>query len=333
MPGKKFSANITGVEHFVPEKRLTNKDLEKMVDTSDEWIRTRTGISERRIIEKGKATSDMAVEAAQRLLEKTNTDPAEIDLILVATVTPDMMFPPTACLVQHKLGIQDAWGFDVSAACSGFIFTLVTASSFVESGAYKKVLVIGADTMSSIVDYEDRNTCVLFGDAAGALLIEPSEDLSTGIIDHIHYIDGKGGEFLNMKAGGSLNPASHETVDKKMHYVYQDGKSVYQHAVRGMADVSAEILEKNGFTGKDIALFVPHQANKRIIDSAANRMGLPPEKVVLNIDRYGNTTSATIPLCLSESVKDGRLKKGDLVVLAAFGAGFTWGSILLRWSY
>lgn len=333
MTRKKHHAIITGVEHWVPEKVLTNADLARMVDTNDEWITSRTGIRERHIVEKGKATSDMAVEACQLLFERTGTEPEDIDVIVFGTVTPDMMFPSSACLLQARTGMSNAWGFDVSAACCGFAYSLVTGAQFIESGNAKKVLVVGADTMSSITDYTDRNTCILFGDAAGVVLLEPSDDKHLGILDYYNVIDGIGAPYLNMPGGGSLNPPTHETVDKKMHYIYQDGKTVYQYAVKGMSEASALILERNGLSGKDVSLFVPHQANKRIIDSAAQRMGLRDDQVIVNIDRYGNTTSATIPMCLSEATKSGRLKKNDLVVIAAFGGGFTTSSILMRWAY
>ncbi len=333
MTKKKHHAIITGVEHWVPEKILTNADLARMVDTNDEWITSRTGIRERHIIEKGKATSDMAVEACQLLFERTGTEPEDIDVIVFGTVTPDMMFPSCACLLQARAGMSNAWGFDVSAACCGFAYSLVAGAQFIESGSAKKVLVVGADTMSSITDYTDRNTCILFGDAAGVVLLEPSDDKHLGILDYYNAIDGIGAPYLNMPGGGSLNPPTHETVDKKMHYIYQDGKTVYQYAVKGMSEASALILERNGLSGKDVSLFVPHQANKRIIDSAAQRMGLRDDQVIVNIDRYGNTTSATIPMCLSEATKSGRLKKNDLVVIAAFGGGFTTSSILMRWAY
>lgn len=328
----KIRAAITAVAHYVPDKILSNSDLEKMVDTTDEWIVTRTGIRERRILENG-ASSDMAVEAVRKLLELRKISPEEIDVIIVATVTPDMLFPPTATIVQRKIGAKNAWGFDMEAACSGFLYALVTGAQFIENGNYKKVLVVGSDKMSSITDYTDRNTCILFGDAAGAVLLEPIEDENLGILDHIFYCDGSGEEFLHMKAGGSLNPPSHETVDKKWHYIYQDGKAVFKVAVVGMADVSEEILKKNNLTGKDVDYFVPHQANLRIIDAAAKRMGIDYSKVMINIDKYGNTTAATIPLCLSEWWQAGKLKKGQTLVLASFGAGYTWGSILLKWAY
>jgi 3-oxoacyl-[acyl-carrier-protein] synthase-3 len=327
----KRRATITAVGHYVPEKKLTNADLEKLVDTTDEWIRTRTGISERRIMEDG-ATSDLAVRAVEDLLRHRGISASEIDMIIVATVTPDMFFPSTACLVQEKLGAKQAWGFDLSAACSGFPFALITGMQFIENGTHQKIVVVGADKMSSIVDYTDRNNCILFGDAGAAVLLEPCDDPDAGIIDHILRCDGSGERFLNMRAGGSLYPASQETVDKGMHYIFQDGKSVFKIAVVSMADVSAEIVERNHLTGADIDWLVPHQANLRIIDATAGRMGLDPSKVMINIERYGNTTAATIPLCLSEWWNDGRLKKGQTIVMASFGAGFTWGSVLMRWT-
>jgi 3-oxoacyl-[acyl-carrier-protein] synthase-3 len=327
----KRRATITAVGHYVPEKILTNADLEKMVDTTDEWIRTRTGIRERRILEQG-ATSDLAVKAIEACLAVRKMDPTEIELIIVATVTPDMLFPATACIVQEKIGARHAWGFDLEAACSGFLYALTVGAQFIESGNYSKVLVVGADKMSSIVDYTDRNTCILFGDAAGAVLLEPSEDPSYGLLDHKLYCDGSGGAYLYMKGGGSLHPASHETVDKRMHYIYQDGKAVFKVAVIGMAEVSAEIMQRNNLKSEDIAWLVPHQANLRIIDATAERMGLDRSKVMINIDRYGNTTAATIPLCLSEWWQCGKLKRGQNIVLASFGAGYTWGAALVRWS-
>lgn len=316
---------------YVPPKVLDNKYFEQYLDTNDEWIVTRTGIKERRILENG-ATSDLAAGAVKDLLASKNMDPMEIDAIIVATVTPDMFFPATACIVQDKVGAKNAWGFDLSAACSGFLFALRTGASLIESGQYRKVIVVGADKMSAIVDYTDRNTCILFGDAASAVLLEPSEDLNTGILDSILRVDGTGQEALYMKGGGSLNPPSHQTVDNKMHFIYQDGKAVFKVAVVGMADVSAEIMEKNGLTGEDVAYLVPHQANLRIIDATAQRMGVTREKVMINIDKYGNTTAATIPLCLTEYYRAGKVKKGDNLILAAFGAGFTWGSIYLKWA-
>lgn len=326
-------AKISGVGHYVPEKVLTNSDLEKMMDTNDEWIVSRTGISERHIVSNGEATSHMGIHAIRELLDFTDTDPGEIDVIIVATVTPDRMFPATACLIQEEIGANNCWGFDLSAACSGFLFALNSASRFVESGAYKKVVVVGADTMSSIMNYEDRNTSILFGDGAGAVMVEPSEEEGFGILDSLSSIDGSGAEYLYMAAGGSEKPASHETVDAREHFLYQDGRTVYINAVKGMAEVSVQILERNGLEGTDVDLFIPHQANKRIIDSTAKRLGIDESKVVLNIDKYGNTTAATIPLGIYEAVRDGRLKKGDITVLAAFGAGYTLGSTLIKWAY
>ncbi|MBI5475289.1 MAG: ketoacyl-ACP synthase III [Ignavibacteriales bacterium] len=324
-------AAITAVGHYVPEKVLTNKDLERMVDTNDEWIYTRTGIKERRILENG-ASSDMAAKAIQELLKYRGIGPEEIELIITATVTPDMLFPPTSCIIQDKVGAKNAWGFDVSAACSGFLYALSVGTQFIETGAHKKVIVVGSDKMSSIVDYTDRNTCVLFGDASAAVLLEPSDDPSLGILDSKMYCDGSGGKYLHMKGGGSLNPPTHETVDKKWHYIYQDGKAVFKVAVIGMADVSAEIMERNNLKSEDVDYLVPHQANLRIIDATRERMGLDPSKVMINIDKYGNTTAATIPLCLSEWWQAGKLKRGSTVVLASFGAGYTWGATLLKWS-
>ena len=326
----KKRAAITAVGHYVPERVVTNRDLEKMVDTTDEWIRTRTGIVERRLQEHG-ATSDMAAQAVRNMLLHRGIGADELDVIIVATISPDMFFPSTACLVQDKVGAKKAWGFDLSAACSGFLYALVVGSQFIETGAYRKVVVVGSDKMSAITDFTDRNTCVLFGDAAAAILLEPTDNHSTGIIDFRLYCDGSGKDRLYMKAGGSLHPASHETVDKRMHYLYQDGKSVFKVAVIGMAEVSAEIMERNHLTGKDVDWLVPHQANLRIIDACAERMGLDKSKVMINIDRYGNTTAATIPLCLSEWWQWGRLKKGHTLVLASFGAGYTWGATLVRW--
>src|SRR3989339_55309 len=327
----KINAAITGVGMYVPDKILDNKYFEGIVETNDEWIVSRTGIRERRIMING-ATSDMAIEACKDLIKTTKVKPEEIDIIIVATVTPDMFFPATACLVQEKIGATKAWGFDLSAACSGFLFALQTGASLIESGTYKKVIVVGSDKMTSITDYSDRNNCILFGDAASAVLLEPTEDLNYGIKDSLLYIDGSGKESLYMKGGGSLNPSSHETVDKKMHYIYQDGKAVFKVAVKGMADVSYEIMQKNGLTGDDVAYLVPHQANLRIIDATAERMGVSKDKVMININKYGNTTAATIPMCLTEYYRAGKVKKGDNLILAAFGAGWTWGSIYLKWS-
>jgi len=328
---EKIRAAITCVGGYVPDEKLTNFDLEKMVDTNDEWIRTRTGVSERRILKgEGKGTSDLAVPAVQDLLRRKNLDPKEIDCLIVATVTPDMFFPSTANLVAYRVGATNAWSFDLAAACSGFLFALNTGASLIESGRYKKVVVVGADKMSAIVDYTDRTTCILFGDGAGAVLLEP-DTTGYGIQDCILRSDGIGAQHLHMKAGGSLKPSSIETVMAKEHYIYQEGQSVFKFAVKGMADVSAEILEKNNLTGDDIAWLVPHQANLRIIDATANRMGLNKEKVMININKFGNTTAATIPLCLWEW--QSQLKKGQNIVLAAFGGGFTWGACLIKWAY
>ncbi len=324
-------AAITAVGHYVPEDRLTNADLEKLVDTSDEWIRTRTGIRERRILrDPDKATAFMASEAARVILGKRGLDAADVEAIVVATVTPDMFFPATACLVQHAIGARQAWGFDLSAACCGFLFALSTAARFIESGKHRRVLVLGADKMSSIIDYTDRNTCILFGDAAAGVLLEPADD-GYGILDAREYVDGSGAELLRMQAGGSLHPPSHATLDANMHRLEQEGKSVFKHAVVGMADVSAEIMERNGLAGDDVRFLVPHQANLRIIEATARRMGIGMDKVMLNIERYGNTTAATIPLCLSEW--EGQLRRGDNLVLAAFGGGFTWGASYVKWAY
>jgi len=325
-----MKATITATAKYLPKRVLSNFDLEKMVDTSDEWIRTRTGIETRHIVSEGQASADMATEVAKILLERSNTDKNEIDLIIIATVTPDTMLPSTAARVQHNLDAHNCWGFDLSGACTGFLYALETGAKFVESGNYKKVMVIGVDTMSSIIDFTDRNTCVLFGDGAGGVLLEPAES-KNGIIDSLLRIDGSGGESLIMPGGGSLHPASADTVTKKMHYVQQDGKTVYKFAVKGMADISSDILKKNNFTGDDVKLFIPHQANKRIIDAAAKRCRIPNERVLINIDKYGNTTDATIPICMDEAVSDGLIKEGDLLLTSSFGAGFTWGSILIRW--
>ena len=325
-----IQATITAVGMYVPEKVLDNKYFESIVDTNEEWILTRTGIKERRILEKG-ATSDLATEAAKDLMEKHNINPEEIDVIIVATVTPDMFFPATACLVQNNIGAKKAWGFDLSAACSGFLFALQTGASLIESGRYNKVLVIGADKMSSIVDYTDRNTCILFGDAASAVLLEPSQNPEYGLKDSILYVDGIGKDSLHMLGGGSLHPASEETIKNNMHNIYQDGKVVFKYAVKGMADVAVEIMNKNNLKSEDISWLIPHQANLRIIDATAERMGIDKSQVTINIDKYGNTTAATIPLCITEYFRDGKIKKGDNLVLAAFGAGFTWGAIYLTW--
>lgn len=328
---QKITAAITAVGGYVPDDKLTNADLEKMVETNDEWIQTRTGIKERRILKgEGKATSDMGAPAVLELCKKRGIDPSEIDCMICCTVTPDMVFPATANIICDKIGAINAWGFDLQAACSGFLFGLSTGAMFIESGRFKKVVIVGADKMSAIVDYSDRTTSILFGDGAGAVLLEPNTD-GYGILDSILKSDGSGVSFLHMKAGGSLNPPSIETVTSKQHYIYQEGQTVFKFAVKGMADVSASLLEKNNLTGDDIAWLVPHQANKRIIDATASRMGLPAEKVMLNIERYGNTTAATIPLCLWEW--ESKLKKGDNLVLAAFGGGFTWGATLVKWAY
>lgn len=326
-------AKISALGCYVPPRVLTNFDLEKMVDTSNEWILERTGIRERHIADPDMATSDMAVEAARAALARRGIEASELDAILVCTVTPDMMFPSTACIVQDRIGAKGAWGFDLVAACSSFLYGLTTAAHLVAAGSHRKVLVIGADTMSRIVDYTDRATCVLFGDGAGAMLVEPSEDDSLGFVDFLNEIDGSGGEFLKMPAGGSRLPASHETVEKRLHYVYQDGQQVFKFAVRRMYEVCRDLMQRNGLTARDIGLLIPHQANARIIYATAERLGLKPEQVVLNIDRYGNTTSGTIPLATQDAVEAGRLKKGDLVLFAAVGAGFTVGASLWRWAY
>ncbi|HMH00225.1 MAG TPA: beta-ketoacyl-ACP synthase III [Terriglobales bacterium] len=326
-------AKISALGTYVPPRLLTNEDLEKMVDTNHDWIMDRTGIRERHIAEKGVATSDLSVEAAKKALSERGLKPSEIEAILVATVTPDMLFPSTACLVQHKLGAKGAWGFDLSAACSAFVYALQVGSQFIATGAHKKVMVIGADVMSSIIDYTDRATCVIFGDGAGAVILEPAEDDSVGLIDFIHEVDGSGGCSLYMPGGGSLHPATHETVDKKMHYVHQDGQAVFKFAVRKQAEICEKILQRNGLKGSDIDAFIPHQANRRIITATADRLGLKSESVIINIDRYGNTTAGTVPLAMDTARQEGRLKKGDLVLLASVGAGFTVGATLLRWAY
>ena len=327
----KINAAITGIQGYVPDYVLNNKELEELVDTNDEWIVSRTGIKERRILkDKNKGSSDLGTAAVNGLLKKTNTRVEDIDLLICATATPDMLFPSTACLIANKIGAGNICAFDIMAACSGFLYALTTASKFVESGTYKKVIVVGCDKMSSIVDYTDRTTCVIFGDGAGAVLLEPNFD-GLGIQDTILRSDGGGGEFLHQKAGGSLHPASHKTVDAREHFVYQDGQPVFKAAVKSMADVSEEIMKKNNLTSDDVAWLVPHQANKRIIDATSRRMGVGDEKVMLNIEKYGNTTTGTIPLCLWDW--ETQLKKGDNLVLAAFGGGFTWGSIYLKWAY
>lgn len=330
-PQSSRRAKISALGTYVPPRVLTNADLEKMVETNDQWIVERTGIRERHILEKGLATSDMAVEAAKQCLAERGIEPTEVEAIIVATVTPDMLFPSTACLVQDKLGAKGAWGFDLSAACSGFVYALQMGCKLVESGSHSKVLVIGADTMSSILDYTDRATCILFGDGAGAVLIEPAAEGEIGMVDFLHEIDGSGGCSLYMPAGGSLHPPSAQTVANKMHYVHQDGQAVYKYAVRKMAEVTEKVLERSGITGADLGCFIPHQANKRIILSTAERLGLSLERVIINIDRYGNTTAATIPLAMHTAREEGRLKKEDLVLIASVGAGFTAGASLLRW--
>jgi len=327
----RITAAITGVQGYVPPDVLTNFDLEKMVDTTDEWIRTRTGIEERHILKgEGLGTSDMAAEAVRGLLAKKGIDPLEIDLLICATVTPDMVFPATANIISDKVGAKNAWSFDVGAACSGFIFALMTGTQFIETGKYKKVVVVGADKMSSIIDYTDRSTCIIFGDGAGAVLLEPNTE-GFGVVDGILRTDGSGRQYLHQKAGGSVKPASLETVQNKEHYVFQDGQPVFKAAVKGMSDVSAEIMVKNNLKPEDIAWLVPHQANLRIIDATANRMGLSSEKVMVNIHRYGNTTAGTLPLCLWDWEK--QLHKGDNIILAAFGGGFTWGAVYVKWAY
>lgn len=327
----KLRAAIKAVNGYVPEDKLTNFDLEKIVDTNDEWIQSRTGIKERRILkDPTKATSDLGAEAVNGLLQKSGVSPDEIDLLICSTATPDHLFPATANIICDKCGIKDAFSFDIMAACSGFIYALTTASQFIETGKYKKVVVVGADKMSSIIDYEDRATCIIFGDGAGAVLLEPSTD-DSGIVDSVLKSDGMGREFLHQKAGGSLNPASIDTVQNKEHFVYQEGRTVFKFAVTKMADVSEEIMQRNDLQEQDIAWLVPHQANLRIIDATANRMGLDPSRVMINIQKYGNTTNGTIPLCLWEW--ENKLKKGDNIILAAFGGGFTWGSVYLKWAY
>ncbi len=327
----KLNAAITAVGGYVPEYRLTNAELEKMVDTNDEWIRTRTGISERRILkEEGKGSSDMAVPAVLELCKKRGISPEEIDCLICATVTPDMVFPATANIICNKIGAINAFSFDIMAACSGFLYAVTTGTAFIESGRYKKVVIVGVDKMSSIVDYSDRTTCIIFGDGAGAILLEPTEE-KVGVLDSLLKSDGSGSKFLHMKAGGSVKPSTVETVLAKEHFVYQEGQAVFKFAVKGMADVSYELMQRNNLTGDDIAWLVPHQANLRIIDATANRMGLPKEKVMVNIQKYGNTTAGTLPLCLWEWEK--QLKKGDNIILAAFGGGFTWGATWVKWAY
>jgi 3-oxoacyl-[acyl-carrier-protein] synthase-3 len=331
--GKRIAAKITGVAGYVPPRVVTNFDLEKRVDTNDEWIRTRTGIRERHYADPGVATSHLGTEAARKLLAARGVNPEEIDLIVLASVTPDMLFPATACLIQDRLGAKNAWGFDLSAACSGFVYALTVGAQFVGSGAHKKVLVIGSDVMTSILDFTDRATCVLFGDGAGAVLLEPTSSEKEGILDFVHDVDGSGGCNLYMPGGGSLHPASQETVEKRMHYVHQEGAQVFKYAVRRMSELAVEMLERNGYTTKDLALVVPHQANLRIIRGMQERLGVDDSKVMINIDHFGNTTAGTIPLGMMEAVEQGRLRKGDLVLLIAVGAGYTTGAVLMRWTY
>ncbi|HKF52842.1 MAG TPA: beta-ketoacyl-ACP synthase III [Candidatus Acidoferrales bacterium] len=331
--GRHIAAKITGVAGYLPPRIATNADLEKIVETSDEWIRTRTGIRERHYVESGMAASHMATAAANELLKRKSVKADEIEMIIVASVTPDMLFPATACLVQDRIGATNAWGFDLSGACSGFVYALTVGAQFVGAGTHKKVLVIGSDVMTSILDFKDRATCVLFGDGAGAVLVEPAENSAEGIIDFLNDIDGSGGCNLYMPAGGSLHPPSHETVDKRMHYVHQEGQQVFKYAVRRMCEVSCGLLERNGFSHNDLALVVPHQANLRIIRAMQERLGIDDSKVMINIDRYGNTTAATIPLGLRDAVQEKRLKKGDLVLLVSVGAGYTTGGVLMRWAY
>ena len=328
---KRTRAAITAIGGWVPDTVLSNADLEKMVDTNDEWITTRTDIKERRImVGPQRGTSEIGINAVQQILEKKNIDPLEIDLLIVGTVTPDYIFPSTSNIITSKLGMKNAWGFDLTAACSGFLFALSTGTQFIESGRYKKVIVVGADKMSSIINYEDRATCIIFGDGGGAVLLEPTEE-ENGIMDFVLHTDGSGGQYLHQLAGGSVNPASHETVDKKMHYAFQEGKVVFKHAVANMAEVSERIMQRNNLKSDDVQWLVPHQANRRIVDATAERMGLGPERVMMNIERYGNTTAGTIPLLLWDYEK--QLKKGDNLILSAFGGGFTWGSIYIRWAY
>jgi 3-oxoacyl-[acyl-carrier-protein] synthase III len=327
-----MKAKLSALATYVPPRLLTNQDFERMVETTNEWIIERTGILERHIVEKGQATSDLGAEAVKKLLNEKELSPNDIDLLIVATVTPDMFFPSTACLIQHKIGASKLWGFDLSAACSGFLYALVTGAQFVHSGMYRRVIVVGADVMTSIINYSDRTTCVLFGDGAGAVLLEPCEE-GEGILDFVAEIDGAGGEFLNMPAGGSLHPASHETVEKKMHYVHQQGPQVFKYAVKKMGEYSTLILNRNRIPFEDVDLFIAHQANLRIINATAERLKLSDDKVIRNIDKYGNTTAATIPLAMQDALDEGKLRKGSVVLLAAVGAGYTVGTMVLRWSY
>lgn len=330
---KPIRAKISALGTYVPPRLLTNADLEQMVDTNNEWIMTRVGIRERHIVDKGVASSDLAVEAAKKALAQRGMEPTELETIIVGTVTPDMLFPSTACIVQDKLGAKGAWGFDLSAACSAFVYSLQVGAQFIASGAHKRVMAIGSDVMSSIIDYTDRATCVIFGDGAGAAILEPATDDSEGLIDFIHEVDGSGGQFLYMPGGGSLHPASRETIEKKMHYVHQDGQQVFKFAVRKQTELCLKLLERNGLKGSDIDVFIPHQANLRIINATADRLGLRSESVIVNIDQFGNTTAGTIPLAMNTALEQGKLKKGSLVLLASVGAGFTIGSVLLRWAF
>ena len=330
---KPIRAKISALGTYVPPRLLTNADLERMVDTNNEWIMSRVGIRERHIVDKGVATSDLAVHAAKKALSQRGLDPTQIEAIIVGTVTPDMLFPSTACIVQDKLGAKGAWGFDLSAACSAFLYSVQVGAQFIASGAHQRVLAIGSDVMSSIIDYTDRATCVIFGDGAGAAILEPATDDNEGLIDFIHEVDGSGGQFLFMPGGGSLHPTSKETIEKKMHYVHQDGQQVFKFAVRKQTELCLKLLERNGLTGADIDVFIPHQANLRIINATAERLGLRDNAVVVNIDRYGNTTAGTIPLAMNTAIEEGKLKKGSLVLLASVGAGFTIGSALLRWAF
>ncbi|HEY9776599.1 MAG TPA: beta-ketoacyl-ACP synthase III [Planktothrix sp.] len=327
-------AKITAVGTSVPAGLLTNQDLEKLVDTSDQWILERTGIRQRHIVEKGVTTSELSTDAARKAIEQAGLKPSDIELIVVATITPDMQLPATACLVQNNIGADRAWGFDLSAACSGFLYGLQVCSQFVETGSHETVLAIGMDVMSSIIDYKDRKTCVIFGDGGGAALIQPAEENEdAGMIDFLHEVDGSGGAALCLPGGGSKHPPSHETVDSKLHYVHQDGPAVFKFATRKMAEICSRLLERNGFTGKDVDVFIPHQANKRIIDNSAERLGLSEDKIIINIDEYGNTTAGTLPLAMQTALQQGKLKKGDLVLLATVGAGFSAGAALMRWAY
>jgi 3-oxoacyl-[acyl-carrier-protein] synthase-3 len=330
---KPVRAKISALGTFVPPRVLDNFELEKMVDTTNQWILERTGIRERHLVDKGVAASDLAVCAARNMADRHGVDLNQVEAVIVATVTPDMMYPSTACLVQHKLNLPHAWGFDLSAGCSGFVFALTTGAKLIESGAHKKVLVIGADVNSSMIDYKDRATCIIFGDGAGAVLLEPAQDGEPSIIDYVHQVEGFGGQFLNMPGGGSLNPASKETVEKNMHVVHQDGQAVFKYAVKKMSEMTERVLERNNLHGSDVDCFIAHQANKRIIMATADRLKMPHEKVIVNIDRYGNTTAGTIPLAMDTAVSEGKLRKGDTVLLAAVGAGFTSGATLLKWAF